>query len=489
MKTLILNAPWIKDGCYGVRAGSRWPHLRPCDNDYMPFPFFMAYAAAVLERAGKNVAVIDACAERLDNEACLSRIVKAAPDLVVLETATPTIDIDVAFASKIKQTLPKTLIAFCGPHALMLDPQFLATHEQVKFVIRGEYEMILHDLVLALEQNDDIGQIKGLVYRNTDNKVKDNGPRPLLKDIDSLPWPARHLFPMERYSDRPGGIPAPSLQIWASRGCPYQCVFCVWPQVMYGGNRYRARNPVDVVDELEYCVKKWSFKSFYFDDDTFNVGKDRIIRLSREIRSRKLGLPWSVMARADLVDRGVLKEMKDAGLVSLKYGMESGVQELIDASGKNLKITQVEEAVKISKELGIEVHLTFTFGLPGETKETIRRTIQKAIELDPFSVQFSIATPFPGTKYYANLLKKGHILTSNWEEYSGSTGSVHRTDELSKGDLDKALREAECAWDLHRLVSRDRWSGLLWQGILHPRRAMATLYKLARFRLKHGILL
>jgi len=489
MKTLILNAPWIKGDCYGVRAGSRWPHLRPCDNEYMPFPFFMAYAAAVLERAGKQVKVVDACAERLDDEACLSRIAKAGPDLVVLETATPTIDIDLAFAAKIKQKHPRALIAFCGPHALMIESQFLANQEQVNFVFRGEYEMVLLDLVQALENNGDLEPIKGLVFRTAEGKVQDNGPRPLLKEIDSLPWPARHLFPMELYNDRPGGIPFPSLQIWASRGCPYQCVFCVWPQVMYGGNRYRARNPVDVVDELEYCVKKWSFKSFYFDDDTFNVGKERIIRLSREIKSRKLGLPWSVMARADLVDREVLKEMKEAGLVSLKYGMESGVQELIDASGKNLKIEQVEEAVRISKELGIEVHLTFTFGLPGETKETVRRTIQKAIELDPFSVQFSVTTPFPGTTYYADLLKKGHILTKNWEEYSGSTGSVHRTDALGKEDLDKALQEADCAWDLHRLLSRARWSNLAWQGIVHPRRAISTLYKLAQYRLKQGFLL
>jgi anaerobic magnesium-protoporphyrin IX monomethyl ester cyclase len=486
MKTLILNAPWSKEGLYGVRAGSRWPHLRPCENDYMPFPFFMAYAAAVLERAGKQVTVVDACAERLNDEECLSRISQADPDLVILETATPTIDIDLAFAAKIKHNNAKMLIAFCGPHALMLAPQFLEKNEQVNFIFRGEYEMILHELVEKLEQAGDPAEIKGVVYRSSDGKVHDNGPRPLLKDIDSLPWPARHLFPMKLYNDRPGGIPAPSLQMWASRGCPYQCVFCVWPQIMYGGSRYRARNPVDVVDELEYCLGKWPFKSFYFDDDTFNVGKERIIKLSREIKSRGIVQPWSVMARADLVDREVLQEMKEAGLVSLKYGMESGVQELIDASGKNLRIEQVEEAVRISKELGIEVHLTFTFGLPGETKETIYRTIQKAIELDPFSVQFSIATPFPGTAYYADLLKKGHILTSNWEEYSGSTGAVHRTDELGKEDLDKALQEACSAWDLHRLVSRDRWSGLLKQSILHPRLAVSTLYRLVQFRLKIG---
>jgi radical SAM superfamily enzyme YgiQ (UPF0313 family) len=252
---------------------------------------------------------------------------------------------------------------------------------------------------------------------------------------------------------------------------------------MYGGNRYRARNPVDVVDELEYCIKTWPFKSFYFDDDTFNVGKERIIRLAREISSRGISLPWSVMARADLVDRELLTEMKRAGLVSLKYGMESGDQTLIDASGKNLRIEQVENAVRISKELDIEVHLTFTLGLPGETRETIKRTIQKAIELDPFSVQFSIATPFPGTAYHADLAKKGHILSANWEEYSGSTGAVHRTDALDKLDLDEALREACAAWDMHRFMSRERWPRLAWQGILHPRRAIFTLYRLAQYRL------
>lgn len=484
MKTLLINPPWTRKGFYGVRAGSRWPHLEPCDTtDYMPFPFFMAYGAAVLEAADKPVAVIDACAEKLDDQKCLERIDRVEPDLIALETATPTIDIDLAFAEKIRDRHPKVLIAFCGPHAPMLEASFLELNPFVDFAFRGEYEMILHDLVTALESNGDAGTIRGLLHRDRTGNVVDNGPRPLLKEIDSLPWPARHLFPMELYNDRPGGIPSPSLQMWASRGCPYQCVFCVWPQVMYGGNRYRVRNPADVVDELEYCLKTWPFKSFYFDDDTFNVGKERIIRLCREIRSRRISLPWSVMARADLVDRELLTEMKQAGLVSLKYGMESGDQALIDASGKSLRIEQVENAVRISKELDIEVHLTFTFGLPGETKETIKRTIQKAIQLDPFSVQFSIATPFPGTAYYADLAKKGHIISADWEEYSGSTGAVHRTDELDKNDLDEALKEACAAWDMHRFLSRDRWPRLAWQGILHPRRALITLYRLTQYKL------
>lgn len=484
MRTLLLNAPWGRGRLYGVRAGSRWPHLEDSDvSGYMPYPFFMGYAAAVLERAGKPISVIDACAEKLGDEESLSRVSKADPDLIVMETSTPTEQIDLNFATRLKAKFPDVPIAFCGAHAPMLQPEFMRIHTHVDYIFRGEYELILLDLVNARESVGELANISGLIYRGPSGEPIDNGPRPLLMDIDSLPWPARHLFPMELYSDRPGGIPEPSLQMWASRGCPYQCIFCVWPQVMYGGNTYRTRNPVDIVDELEYCLNTWHFKSFYFDDDTFNIGKGRIKKLCNEITSRKIDAPWGVMARADLVDREILGVMKDAGMCSIKYGMESGVQEIIDACGKNLRVEQVEEAVKISKELGIEVHLTFTFGLPGETKETIRRTLEKAMEINPFSVQFSIATPFPGTCYFDQLKEKGYVLSENWEEYSGSTGAVHRTDALTKEDLDEALREAYGAWDLHKVVSSNRWPRLMMEGIRHPRRAFHTVRKLVEFRL------
>ncbi len=487
MRTILINAPWVKGDLYGVRAGSRWPHLEDCGtSSYMPFPFFMSYAAAVLARAGKAVAVIDACAERLDDNACLSRIEEFRPDLVVVETSTPSIEVDLSFAAQVKDRLPGVFTAFCGPHAPMMEHGFLERHKNVDFLFRGEYEMILHDLVNVLEDGGDPGSIKGITHRRPDGLVVDNGPRPLLKDIDSLPWPARDLFPMELYDDRPGGIPCPSLQMWASRGCPYQCVFCVWPQVMYGGNTYRVRNPADVADEIQYCLERWPFKSFYFDDDTFNIGKSRIIALCEGIRSRNISVPWGAMARADHADREVLTAMKAAGLVSIKYGMESGVQELIDASGKNLKIEQVEDAVRISKELGLEVHLTFTLGLPGETKETIRRTIRKAVELDPFSVQFSIATPFPGTVYYETLKEDGRILSENWEDYSGSTGAVHRTEELTDKDLNRALEWAYSAWDRHRLMSIRHWPRLSGQVMAHPLGSISRLVTLVKHLREHG---
>jgi radical SAM superfamily enzyme YgiQ (UPF0313 family) len=482
MITLLLNPPWSVPGYHGVRAGSRWPHLEEsATTAYMPFPFFMGYAAAVLERENFPVFVIDACAERLTVEQCLNRVAGHKPDLVVVETSTPTIDMDLAFCSQIKRLRSETKIALCGAHALMGRPEFLAEQPDIDYVFRGEYEFVLLGLVKCLSTESSPGGVAGLIFKDSHGTAIDNGPRPLLDDLDSLPWPARHLFPMNAYWDNPGGIPAPSLQMWASRGCPFQCIFCVWPQVMYGGNRYRVRNPVDVVDELEFCLKTWRFKSFYFDDDTFNIGKRRIMRLADEIRRRGIALPWAVMARADLVDYELLKALKDAGLVAIKYGMESGVQEIIDGCGKKLKVEQVEEALRLSKKLGIEVHLTFTFGLPGETKDTIKRTIRKAIELDPCTVQFSIATPFPGTVYHNALEARGHIVSHNLADYSGSTGAVHRTETLGKDDLDRALEEAHDAWRLHKKISSSSFSALLKEGLRHPIQAGAAVYRVGRY--------
>jgi radical SAM superfamily enzyme YgiQ (UPF0313 family) len=190
------------------------------------------------------------------------------------------------------------------------------------------------------------------------------------------------------------------------------------------------------------------------------------------------------MARADLVDEEILGAMKAAGLVSIKYGMESGVQELIDACGKRLKIESVEKAVQISKSLGIQVHLTFAFGLPGETAETVQRTIAKAIELDPFSVQFSIATPFPGTSYYDALRDKGHVVVDDWSQFSGSTGAVHRTDALAKEDLDQCIKKACRAWDWHRLTSPSRWPRILRAASGDPKQALFTLARLVYTRIQ-----
>jgi radical SAM superfamily enzyme YgiQ (UPF0313 family) len=295
--------------------------------------------------------------------------------------------------------------------------------------------------------------ILGITYREN-GKARINPPMPLHMNLDDMPWPARHFLPMKNYNDTFAGLPAPNVQVWASRGCPFTCIFCNWPQSMYGGHSYRVRDFKDVISEIEWLIKEYGFKAFYFDDDTFNIGKERIINLSNEIAKRGIKVPWAVMARADTTDYEVLKAMKDAGLYAIKFGVESGDQKILETSGKKLDLSKVIESTAQAKQLGIKVHLTFTFGLPGETKDSIKKTIAFAKKLNPDSTQFSIVTPFPGTPYFEQLKSKNLITTYDWDKYDGANNAVIRTEALSEKDLlywfDRANRE----WNQHMLTTR-----------------------------------
>jgi len=435
----------------------------------MPFPFFLAYAAAVLERQeGVDVLLVDGVAEKMTDDEFLGRVQAFRPDLVVLEVSTISIDVDLACARNVRSLCPNAKIAFCGLHTYMFEREFLKQHDCVDFVMKGEYEYTLKDLVGALSSGQPLSDVPGILYRSNVDIVF-TGDRPLVQDIDEMPWPARHFLPMDEYCDTPGEIPTPSVQMWASRGCPYRCVYCAWPQIMYGSNTYRARDPVAVVDEMEYLVKEMGFKSIYFDDDTFNIGKQRILKMCSEIDRRRLKAPWAIMARADTMDRELLTALKRAGLRGLKYGVESGSQEILDRCGKALDLEKVKQVVKLTKQMDIWVHLTFMFGLPGETRDTMGKTIDLALSLDPDSLQFSIATPWPGTAFYKDLEKKGFLMSRDFSKYDGSKVAVIRTEALSTADLEEGLRSA-----------RERYTSLgsrIKRHIVHPRYFLRKVHR------------
>ena len=450
MKLFLGNPPWRDGELYGVRAGSRWPHfhLVPPGRkipSYIPFPFYLAYAAAVCEDAHHTVKLCDAIALGLSDEEFLEEITAFAPELVLLEVSTPSIYQDLETAKRIKQALPGVTLAFCGPHAAMSTPPFLAEHSDVDLVLYGEYEYTLRELAAKIDQPEGI---LGLIYRAQDEVIV-NPPRPLISDLDSMPLPARHHLPMYNYCDAPAGLPLPSAVIWASRGCPFKCIFCVWPQLMYGGGSYRVRAPKNVVDELEILTQEYGFKSINFDDDTFNLGRERMLDFASEIQKRQLNIPWAIMARADTMDEEVLRALRAAGLYSLKYGVESGCQELVDRAGKKLDLVKVAEVVQLTKALGIKVHLTFSIGLPGETWQTVRKTIDFAKQLDPFSAQFSIVTPYPGSSYFSELEASGRLLTRDWSKYVGSGEAVFDTEFMSAAELREAQKVALAEWRDH----------------------------------------
>lgn len=484
MKIFLGNPPWAKGDRLGVRAGSRWPFTMEVQKGthipgYLPFPFYLAYAAAVLEKNDIDVLLVDAIAEGIDNGEFLDRISNYNPNLVLLETSTPSIYIDLAMAKEIKERIG-VQIALCGPHVSVLGKDILEANSFVDYILIGEYEYTLLDLVKHLDKKGELREVLGLICRDAKGEIQTNHRRPPIENLDKLPWPARHFLPMHNYADLFCGLPAPNLQMWASRGCPYKCIFCMWPEVMYGGHRYYVRNPVDIVNEMEWCIREYGFKSVYFDDDTFNIGKERILKICEEIKKRGMNIPWAIMARADTIDREMLRAMRDAELYALKYGVESGDQEILDNSGKNLDLEKVEETIRITKELGIKVHLTFMFGLPGETKETIKKTINFALKMDPDSIQFSLCTPFPGTKYFKIAEKKGFLLTKDWADYDGADKAVIRTEALTKEGLENALSQAHKTWSSHLLkrnFRKNMWR-YLGKGLRHPIKGMKRVIKI-----------
>jgi len=485
-RVFLGNAPWSKPGFYGVRAGSQWPHFEAAKNSYMPFPFQLAYAAALLERQNAEVLLVDGIAERMSDGAFQDGIMSFGPDVVLLEVSTPSIDADLRTARRLKTVLPPgAKLAFAGPHAPMFSPDFLVENREVDIILQGEYELTLSNLVEAMGNGTGLQRVPGLLFRGSNEGIESTGPPQIIEDIDSLPWPARHFLPMSNYFDNPGNIPEPALQMWGSRGCPYSCSFCIWPQLM-NGNRYRPRSVSAILDEIEHEARAFGCRSVYFDDDTFNIGKVRMLEFCREKIRRGLDIPWAIMARADLMDREILEAMSAANLQAVKYGIESADAQLLANVNKRLDIDKAVENVRLTKQMGIMVHLTFMFGIPQETRATIRKSVRLAKKLNPDSVQFSLLTPLPGTRIYDELLAKGHLSADDWRKYDGYHTAVIRTDSLDANDLEAELAWAWRSWFRHRALSNSifkdaaRLVRILPRCLRHPRSALGQIKNLLR---------
>jgi anaerobic magnesium-protoporphyrin IX monomethyl ester cyclase len=453
-RVMLLNPPWTIEGRRGVRAGSRWPYTAPLtDHDdvtgYMPYPFFLGYLSSLLRDRGIINVIVDAVAEELTNSDFIERVAGYEPDIILMEVATASYVIDTLWLLKIKERLPQVKMIWTGAHVTVQGERILRENPFVDYIIQGEYEKVALNLIENLLEGRDYSKLSGLLYRNSSGEIMDNGRAELL-DLDCLPLPERLTLPIYKYNDLFAGMAYPSLQLHASRGCPYACIYCVWPQVLYGSRKYRVRSPGNVALEIRQVIDEFGFASFYFDDDTFNIGKERILNLCREMDQMNLNLPWGIMARADTMDYEMLKAMKEAGLVGIKFGVESGNQSLVDAAEKDLDLAKVRTSVQWCRDLGVMTHLTFTFGLPGENRATIERTIEFAKEMNPDTIQFSITTPFPGTKYFDMLKKRGHLLTEEWEKYDGGLHTVIQSDELSKEDLEEAVVRANHEFWLHK---------------------------------------
>ena len=463
MKILLANSPCrikLKSNQerYFVRAGSRWPFSvvkkRNQRLSYLPFPFFLAYTAALLEKEGLAVEAWDGVALNQTEEEFLESLKKIKPNVILLETATATINHDYQMVRKIKKQLKEVIVCLTGPQVTVFPRQTFKDCPEVDLVIQGEYEVAFRDYCLALKKGQSFDRIAGLVFKKNRRLVV-NPPR-LTEDINVLPYPARHLFPNREISDPTvywDGFCQfkPAIQMLATRGCPFRCNFCLWNQVIYQNGPYRMFKAKRVVDEMIFCQKKYGAKEIYFDDDTFTANKKNVLAICREIRKRRLKIHWSVMGDAMVTDQEMIEAMSQAGCVGIKFGVESGDRKILRSIQKPIDFAKLEKFTDWCAKRRLKTHATFTFGLSGETQTTMEKTLKLAERLDVDSVQFSITTPFPGTRYYQELKKKRRLKVKSWEDFDGACQSVVKFENLSRREVVAYCRAATGRWLLTKL--------------------------------------
>lgn len=485
MKILLANPPCqidLGNGLerYFVRSGSRWPFSttkkRSESLTYIPFPFYLAYAAALLKRADFDVQAFDGIALNLTTQEFLRKFSELAPDIILFETSTPTINHDLELIKKMKQLQPKTVIVLVGPHTTTFPEQVIRDNDSVDYVICQEYELAFLQLCQARRnKNANFTNIPGLVYR-TSGKIMVNPPA-LIDPLDQLPFPDRDIFPT---NDRPNlaiywdGFCQyrPAIQMHASRGCPFRCNFCLWNQVIYRNGKYRTFSVDRIISEMILARDRYGAREIYFDDDTFTGNRQQVLSLCREIRRKKLGLKWSVMGDAMISDKSMIDAMADAGCIGMKFGVESGNSQILKHIQKPVKFDKLRQVAKWCAARQIKTHATFTFGLSGETLASMNQTINLAKSLDVDSVQFSITTPFPGTRYYDELKRTNRLQAKAWEDYDGSSSSIVRFENLDRATVVKVCQTASGRWLRHKM--------------LEPRWLLRQLYNLNRLRQGQG---
>ena len=408
MKILLINPPY---------AFSEVPIM----------PLGPAYIAAVLGEQGYEVNVLDLLVSRYSRDKIRKKLEEFRPDIVGVTSVTmnyPVASEILRYCKSVDGDI-KTVIG--GPHVTFCPVETLNEAPWIDIVVRREGEQTMLDIAGGKK----LEEIAGIAFRADDNEVSMTGERDLLQNLDDIPLPARHLFPLSRYH---------ALDVHASiiagRGCPFSCIFCVGSKM--GGRRARYRNPKLVVDEVEQ-VLDYGFKEVNFEDDLLTLNHRHLYAICDEIINRGLKFNWSVFSRADTVNLELLRRMKEAGCNWMLYGVESGNQRILDTAKKKITLDKIREGVRLGQEAGINILASFIIGLPGETVETLKETNRFAQELG-VSYGFNVLSPFPGTEVRERADEYGiEILTNDWSKYDANR-PVTRTAGAGPKEINETLQ-------------------------------------------------
>lgn len=416
MDILFLNPPWHK------KSGNIWKSVSSC----MP-PFGLGILAALARENGFSTAIIDYNAECVGLDRAQEYLPNSTPKFIGITATTILIDSALELAKIAKKKYPETKIIIGGVHATVM-PKEVLSNPEVDYILTGEGE----NSFLELLAGKDLQTIKSLGFKNN-NEIVLNQPQAMIADINVFPVMAYDLLPMAKYYSAPGSFKRePSFGMITSRGCPGRCTFCNGDLF---GSVIRFRSAEKMVEEIKFLQKNYGIKDIVFYDDTFTSNRKRVREFCRLILENNLDLTWSCFSRVDTVDLEILKEMKKAGCHQIMYGVESGDPQILENINKKISLQKVEEAVAYTKKAGLDVRLAFMLGNPGETEQTLKKTIKFAIDLDPDLVSFNITTPYPGTQMFAWAKDHNCLVAKSWDEYDLSKPVM----KLPTVDPDKIL--------------------------------------------------
>lgn len=423
MKPLFLNPPTFED--FDGGAGARYQASREVTSFW--YPTWLCFPAGMIEGSR----VVDAPVQKLNLEDCLE--IARDYDMVVMYTSTPTLRIDIETARRIKEQKPSTITVFTGPHVTILPGESLEIASgAVDVVCRGEFDYTVKEL----SEERPWGEIDGISFIQNGTVVHTK-ERPPIEDLDALPFASQVYqrdLPVNEYI-----IPHflhPYVSIYSSRGCPSKCIYCLWPQT-FSGRKMRTRSPENVYQEVKWIIDNIpGIREISFDDDTFTADRAHARAVAEKIKP--LGISWTINARANC-DYETLRIMRDAGLRHVVVGFESGNENILKNIKKGVTKSEAIEFTRNCKKLGLSVHGAFVMGLPGETRETIRETIDFARCLDLNSIQASLASPYPGTEFYELCKKEGWISSETFIDDTGHQNCVINYPHLSNREIFDAV--------------------------------------------------
>ena len=394
-------------------------------------PLGIAYIAAVLEENGINVKIIDGSALEMTWEELEKEILKYSPDIIAITSVTPAIDQALRTAKIAKKVCPESKIVLGGYHPTFTYNELLK-NDFVDIVVIGEGEYTMLELAEAIEDDRDLREVKGIATK--DFKTP---PRPVIANLDEIPFPARHLLPMDKYKILNQKLPAGTLI--SGRGCPFKCSFCASSALH--GQKLRLRSAKNIVDEMEHLINDHDAEMIAFMDDTFTVNRKRVEEICTDMKKRNLDVYWGCTARVDTLSRNILEKMKDAGCITLFVGVESADQQLLDDLNKQTTIERIKKTFELTRELNVRTIASAVLGMPGDSKQSIRNTINFVKSLNPSYAVFSLATPYPGTQFYLKAKEENLIKITDWSKYSLMT-PVLETMDCSLNELKKLQKKA-----------------------------------------------